>query len=702
MKRKLLSFLLALCLALSLLPSAALAENSTFADVKSGDWYYEAVNYVSSNGLMTGTDKGFEPSLAVSRAMLWTILSRMSGVDMTAGGEWYTPAQRWAVENDVSDGTEPGRAITREQLAAMLYRYAVGKGIVKAAATEDLGVYADAADISSYARSAMQWVTAIGVINGADGKLDPQGIATRAQVATMLMRLCETLELTEKLYTVTFIYDDGTRQTVTVKKGEKLVRPANPARSGYSFAGWYTDPDGRTAFDFDAVLTEDVVLYPRWTKQDNVSYLPPHSHHFTGTVATPAACEESGVMIYRCSCGVSYTESIPALGHAYGETWTADGKGMHSKTCAVCGNILTENCTLVKTEEDVWTCDLCGFAVRKDERREAVASWEELKTAIGNGGAEVFLDANIAIEEPIVLTEDSVIYGRGHTLTIADEAFTSGKVLFNNTGSRLTLDSVVIDGENKDRTNCLVLIKNNDGGVLTVSNSEIKNFKGTQIIASREGSGTVTIANTSIHDNELKTVEEGLSHGTYHNYYTEELASLIWIQKNDVVFRNVSIMRNTISTGGEGSAHEGCLGNGVLIFFSGIDGRAVTLEAENLIIEENQTPRHIFATYGTMNINSYTFASGRISSNTVDDPTSAIFVVGNLTVGEGMKIESDIVINNDGKKGVCTLTNNGTIIGDIRTADWAHTGRGDPVYTGTGTHTGTKTYIDDQSAVTNP
>lgn len=162
-----------------------------YGDVQPGDWFFGAVQYVTENGLMNGTGNGFEPNLATSRAMIWTILARMSGVDTTSGGEWYAIAQRWAVANGVSDGTMPNGTITREQLAAMLYRYAVSKGMVKGPATADLSVFADANSVSNYAVEAMQWAVSTGLIGGMDGKLNPQGSATRAQVATMLMRFAE-------------------------------------------------------------------------------------------------------------------------------------------------------------------------------------------------------------------------------------------------------------------------------------------------------------------------------------------------------------------------------------------------------------------------------------------------------------------------------------------------------------------------------
>ena len=162
-----------------------------YDDVKPGDWYYSAVEYVTVNGLMNGTGNGFEPNLATFRAMIWTILARMSDVNTASSGEWYAVAQQWAIANGVSDGTMPNGTITREQLAAMLYRYAVSKGMVKGPATADLNVFADANSVSSYAVEAMQWAVSTGLIGGMDGKLNPQGSATRAQVATMLMRFAE-------------------------------------------------------------------------------------------------------------------------------------------------------------------------------------------------------------------------------------------------------------------------------------------------------------------------------------------------------------------------------------------------------------------------------------------------------------------------------------------------------------------------------
>ena len=159
-----------------------------YPDVQAGDWYSGAVQFVTEEKLMTGTGKGFEPNAATTRAMLWTILARMDGADTNSTGAWYAAAQDWAVKHGVSDGTSQDGKITREQLATMLYRYAKERGMVKADAQADLSAFADGANVSPYAAEAMRWAVAAGIVNGMDGSLVPQGEATRAQMATMLMR----------------------------------------------------------------------------------------------------------------------------------------------------------------------------------------------------------------------------------------------------------------------------------------------------------------------------------------------------------------------------------------------------------------------------------------------------------------------------------------------------------------------------------
>ena len=158
-----------------------------FDDVASSDWFADAVKYVSDKGLMNGTDDNqFSPNDTTTRGMLMTVLARYAGEDTTGGATWYEKGMNWAKAKGVSDGTNPNADITREQLVTMMYRYA---GSPKA--DGKLDSFSDAASVSTYAADAMQWAVANGIVNGSNGKLNPQDNATRAEVAAILMRFCE-------------------------------------------------------------------------------------------------------------------------------------------------------------------------------------------------------------------------------------------------------------------------------------------------------------------------------------------------------------------------------------------------------------------------------------------------------------------------------------------------------------------------------
>ena len=180
-----------------------------FTDVPEGAWYADAAAYVYEHGLMAGTSATtFAPDVTTSRAMIATILWRMAGspvvnyaMDYTdvAQNQWCSEAIRWATSEGVVTGYGNGQfgtndPITREQFAVMLYRYAQEQGYdVSIGENTNILSYTDVADLSEYAISAMQWAVGAGIINGTgDGStLSPQGQATRAQAAVMLMRFCE-------------------------------------------------------------------------------------------------------------------------------------------------------------------------------------------------------------------------------------------------------------------------------------------------------------------------------------------------------------------------------------------------------------------------------------------------------------------------------------------------------------------------------
>ena len=180
--------------------------NNPFTDVRPDDWFYEAVMFVYQNGLMEGTgDTVFAPGMTTTRSMLATLLYRLEGEPAVTGGSaftdvadsaWYADAVSWAAENGIVGGYGgglfgPEDNITREQLATILYRYAQAKGH-DVSVGEDTNIlsYTDALEISEYAIPAMQWACGAGIIQGNGGYLNPQGDATRAEIATMLMRFC--------------------------------------------------------------------------------------------------------------------------------------------------------------------------------------------------------------------------------------------------------------------------------------------------------------------------------------------------------------------------------------------------------------------------------------------------------------------------------------------------------------------------------
>ena len=166
-----------------------IVDNSkTFEDVSATYWAAEAVDFATSRELFAGTsDTTFAPDTAMTRAMIVTVLARFEGVDTTTGSTWYEAGQQWAMENGVSDGTNMDASLTREQLATMLWRYAGSPSV-----SNDLSNYTDAGTVSSYAQQAMAWCVEQGIIGGTTTTtLSPQGPATRAQVATILMRFIE-------------------------------------------------------------------------------------------------------------------------------------------------------------------------------------------------------------------------------------------------------------------------------------------------------------------------------------------------------------------------------------------------------------------------------------------------------------------------------------------------------------------------------
>lgn len=176
-----------------------------FTDVKSGSWFYDAVKYAYAQGLMTGTSATtFAPNGTMNRAMIVTVLYRLEKSPAVTGaskftdvpaGQWYSDAVAWAAANKIVNGYDettfgPMNAVTREQMAAILFRYEQVKGLENVTLEENLNRFPDQNKISAYAIPALQWAVGQKIINGnADGTLDPTGTATRAQVAQIFTNL---------------------------------------------------------------------------------------------------------------------------------------------------------------------------------------------------------------------------------------------------------------------------------------------------------------------------------------------------------------------------------------------------------------------------------------------------------------------------------------------------------------------------------
>lgn len=304
--KRILSLLLSIVMILGMLPMSALAANGAFSDVKTSDWFYDDVRYVCEKGLMDGTGSNtFNPKATTTRGMIVTILYRLSGEPAGSGvcpfsdvaaGKYYEKAIAWAAENRIvsgyADGTfGPDNAISREQLAAILYRYAVFCGYAVTASAE-IGRFADADMVSSYALTAMKWASAEGLINGSGSKLDPQGSATRAQVAAILARFCKNIAGISTpaskpasgtgtvlppapnptpdpdpnpTYTVTFDSNGGSAAaSQTVVAGQTATEPEAPTKEGYYFNGWFSDTELTICYDFTAPVTGDITLYAAW------------------------------------------------------------------------------------------------------------------------------------------------------------------------------------------------------------------------------------------------------------------------------------------------------------------------------------------------------------------------------------------------------------------------------------------------------
>ena len=187
-------------------------ESLPFTDVRESDWFYKDVAFAYENGLFAGTsDTTFSPNTSMTRAMLVAVLYRLEGKPSVSGrsgfsdvtsGSYYEDAVTWAADNGIVYGTSastfsPNANVTREQMTAILYRYAQYKKY-DTAASSSLNGFTDHASVSGYAAASLEWAVAEELVYGSAGKLMPTGDATRAQVAAILHRFVENVAKTTK------------------------------------------------------------------------------------------------------------------------------------------------------------------------------------------------------------------------------------------------------------------------------------------------------------------------------------------------------------------------------------------------------------------------------------------------------------------------------------------------------------------------
>ena len=270
------------------------AQAASFRDVPSGQWYTSWVDQASDQGLMSGfTDAGrptgyFGPDEPLTRAQVATVLWRMAGGPSSGHasfpdverGSWYDAPVAWCVEAGVVTGYtsgpdkgcfRPSRPVTRQELATMVYRYAEYAGMD--VADPDPTAFRSTTDwrtADSWASEALTWTAAAGVLSGVDNhdgtySVVPFGTATRAMAAKVFVVLSGSPSAAKASYTVTFNSNGGTAvKAQTVRSGAKASKPADPAKSGYAFKGWYSDKSLTKAFNFNSTVKSNLTLYAKW------------------------------------------------------------------------------------------------------------------------------------------------------------------------------------------------------------------------------------------------------------------------------------------------------------------------------------------------------------------------------------------------------------------------------------------------------
>jgi hypothetical protein len=212
--------------------SAVPMVNIVYSDVNPGDWYYDAVQFVTKNNLMSGTGNNkFNPQNTFTHAEIITLLAKMSGADISGGANWYDKAINWGVAAGITDGTKTNVNITREEILTLFYNYSGAKSL-----TANLTKFTDTSIISSFAKDAVNWSIAVDLVSGRTATtLVPQGTMTRAEVAMLLMRF---LELRAKNFPAVNAVSTGSPPSISTE----WIEPA-PQKPGPMPVSPNTPPD---------------------------------------------------------------------------------------------------------------------------------------------------------------------------------------------------------------------------------------------------------------------------------------------------------------------------------------------------------------------------------------------------------------------------------------------------------------------------
>lgn len=466
MKRKILSLILVFAMTVSLLTVGTGAVEPTYGDT-AGHWAESSIERWSAYGIIQGSNGQFDPNGQLTCAQLATILAKLLKLpaakdagftDNTVDAWYYDAINRCAaagILNGNGDGTvTPEAPITRERAMVMLAR-ALG---IEPIRKPDLTKYTDAAQVSAYAQGYVAALIEAGIVGGVTAdELAPQDNINRASTVTILDRAIS-------------VYADKDGMTVNAKDGELVLVVAKNVKVINAPEGTkIVVADGATGLTVNgkSVSDDQTYIVPKTTTSSGSSSSGGgHSHSYTSTVTKEPTCTEKGEKTFTCTRdGSTYTEEIPALGHALGG-WVKDNNHLsHTRTCtrSNCSYSETENCKYTVTtanNKDTYTCPVCGdtYEVEKDSAvrigETGYATLDEALAVTGEGYTIVLLK-DLEVTAQINVTKSVTIEGAGHTIKANIASWPTGseynhiKHLLNITASNVTIKNLTLDSNNQ-------------------------------------------------------------------------------------------------------------------------------------------------------------------------------------------------------------------------------------------------------------